>query len=92
LAAQWRRAKIAPVAGHPVRPSERRMKSLLSTLFVSVFAVAHGPLFAQEKPVEPMKEEAKKADATKADTKTTDAKKPEAKKEETKKKEKKGGC
>jgi hypothetical protein len=91
LAAQRRRANIPLRAGNPVQPSEPLMKKLLSTLFVAMFAVAHGPLFAQEKKAEPMKEEAKTTEAKK-ETKTTEAKKTEAKKEETKKKEKKGGC
>jgi hypothetical protein len=97
LAAQPRCAKIAAIAGNPVQPSEPLMKKLLSTLFVAMFAVAHGPLLAQEKKAEPTKEEAKKTDAKKTDakttdTKTTDAKKTDAKKDEPKKKEKKGGC
>jgi hypothetical protein len=91
LAAQRRRVNISLRAGNPVQPSEPLMKKLLSTLFVTMFAVAHGPLFAQEKKAEPMKEEAKKTEAKK-EMKTTEAKKTEAKKEETKKKEKKGGC
>jgi hypothetical protein len=90
LAAQRRRANIPLRAGNPVQPSEPLMKKLLSTLFVTMFAVAHGPLFAQEKKAEPMKEEAKSE--AKKEMKTTEAKKTEAKKEETKKKEKKGGC
>jgi hypothetical protein len=91
LAAPQRRAKITALAGIPVQPSEPLMRKLLSTLFVAMFAIAHGPLFAQEKKAEPTKEEAKKTEAKKTETKTTDAK-PEAKKEEPKKKEKKGGC
>jgi hypothetical protein len=91
LAAQRRRANITALAGNPVQPSEPLMKKLLSTLFVTMFAVAHGPLFAQEKKAEPMKEEATKPEAKK-EMKTTEAKKTETKKAETKKKEKKGGC
>jgi hypothetical protein len=86
--ARWRRrANIAADVGIPVRHSEPLMKKLFAALFVTAFAFAHAPAFAQEKKAEAKKEETKTTEAKK-----DDAKKPEAKKEETKKKEKKGGC
>jgi hypothetical protein len=87
LAARLCRANIAAFVGIPDRHLEPSMKKLLAAVFVTAFAFAHGPAFAQEKKAEAKKEEMKTTEAKK-DT----AKKPEAKKEETKKKEKKGGC
>jgi len=69
------------------------MKKMMSILFAGLFAVASTAALAQDKKVEPKKEEAKPAAA--APVKKEEAKpaaKAEAKKEEPKKKEKKGGC
>ncbi len=61
------------------------MKILFAALIVSAFALAPGPVRAQDKKPEPTKEEAKKSEAKKPD-------KADVKKDEGKKKVKKGGC
>lgn len=71
------------------------MKKLFAALIVGAFALAHGPVLAQDKTPQPDKEDVKKAEVKKTDKAEAtkdDAKKDAAKKDEGKKKVKKGGC
>jgi len=61
------------------------MRTLFAALIVSAFALAPGPVLAQDKKPELTKEGAKKSEAKKTD-------KADVKKDEGKKKVKKGGC
>ncbi len=62
------------------------MKKLLAALSFGAFAFAHGPVLAQNKAPEPIKEEVKKAEAAKGEAKKSEPK------NDSKKKVKKGGC
>jgi hypothetical protein len=82
--------------GQPTRrlinqPGNRTMQKLLATALLSAFALAQGPVFAQEKKAEPAKSEAKKDEPAKADAQKAETKGAEAKKDQQKK-PKKGGC
>lgn len=76
-------AAAIPRLTHSIIAATTPMQKFLAALTLGVFALAHGPIFAQDKKSEPAKEEVKKAEAKDEKTDT---------KKETKKKVKKGGC